>query len=121
MFFNRLYYAIKPFLRRQTQISFRRYIAKRKQRLCSDIWPIDEKAGDRSKDWKKWPGGKQFAFILTHDVESLRGLAKCVSLMEIEKIMGFRSSFNFVPEDYDVPSELRALLETSGFEVGVHG
>src|SRR4030067_2756099 len=35
--------------------------------------------------------------------------------------MGFRSSFNFVPEYYDVPSELRALLETSGFEVGVHG
>jgi hypothetical protein len=41
--------------------------------------------------------------------------------MELERELGFRSSFNFVPEgDYTTPSELRAELTEKGFEVGVH-
>jgi hypothetical protein len=35
--------------------------------------------------------------------------------------MGFRSSFNFVPERYAVDPALRAELTAAGFEVGVHG
>ena len=35
--------------------------------------------------------------------------------------MGFRSSFNFVPEgEYAVPETLRAFLSENGFEVGIH-
>lgn len=35
--------------------------------------------------------------------------------------LGFRSSFNFIPEgDHTVPPELRAWLVRNGFEVGVH-
>lgn len=35
--------------------------------------------------------------------------------------LGFRSSFNFIPEGpYDVPASLRAWLTQNGFEVGVH-
>ena len=35
--------------------------------------------------------------------------------------LGFRSSFNFVPEgEYDTPSSLRSFLADHGFEVGVH-
>lgn len=41
--------------------------------------------------------------------------------MDIEEHLGFRSSFNFVPERYDVSSKLRQYLTGSGFEVGVHG
>ena len=41
--------------------------------------------------------------------------------MQLELDLGFRSSFNFVPEgDYRVPAELREELTASGFEVGVH-
>jgi hypothetical protein len=41
--------------------------------------------------------------------------------MECEMKLGFRSSFNFVPEgDYEVPKELREELTANGFEVGVH-
>lgn len=35
--------------------------------------------------------------------------------------MGFRSSFNFVPERYRVSEELRKSLVERGFEVAVHG
>ena len=41
--------------------------------------------------------------------------------MELEMKLGYRSSFNFVPEgDYTVPKELRDTLTANGFEVGVH-
>ena len=41
--------------------------------------------------------------------------------MRLEQELGFCSSFNFIPEgDYKVPPELRAELESNGFEVGIH-
>jgi hypothetical protein len=41
--------------------------------------------------------------------------------MELELDLGFRSSFNFIPEGtYRVPPELRKELIASGFEVGIH-
>ena len=73
------------------------------------------------ENWPGWPGGKKFAFVLTHDVESRAGLGKCRSLMQLETDLGFRSSFNFVPEgSYRVPAELREELTDAGFEVGIH-
>ena len=36
-------------------------------------------------------------------------------------VMGFRSSFNFVASDYEVPAALRQHLTNRGFEVGIHG
>ena len=41
--------------------------------------------------------------------------------MSIDEAMGFRSSFNFVPERYAVSLELRRELVQRGFEVRVHG
>lgn len=40
--------------------------------------------------------------------------------MDLEKKLGFRSSFNFIPERYKVLPELRRLLARNEFEVGVH-
>jgi hypothetical protein len=69
-----------------------------------------------------WPDRKQFALVLTHDVDSARGLSRCRALMQLEMQAGFRSVFNFVPEErYLVPVDLRRELQASGFEVGVHG
>lgn len=71
--------------------------------------------------WNGWPGDKRFALVLTHDVEGISGLKRCRRLMELELELGFRSSFNFIPEGgYPVSSDLRAELTRHGFEVGVH-
>jgi glycosyltransferase involved in cell wall biosynthesis len=73
------------------------------------------------ENWSGWPAGKKFAFVLTHDVEGKTGLGKCRSLMQLELELGFRSSFNFVPEgSYRVPADLREELTAHGFEVGIH-
>ena len=67
-----------------------------------------------------WPKGHRFALVLTHDVESGVGQRLVPALADIEERMGFRSSFNFVPERYRVDHGLIASLRKRGFEVGVH-
>lgn len=68
-----------------------------------------------------WPEGKKFALVLTHDVETGKGVTRCKRLAGLEEELEFRSCFNFVAEDYAVPPELRNDLVSRGFEVGVHG
>jgi hypothetical protein len=121
MLLTRIYYAVRPLVPRWLQILFRRRIVLLKRELCKNIWPIDEKAAVPPESWSGWPEGKQFALVLTHDVDTAKGHEQCRQLMKLERDLGFRSSFNFVPERYAVSSELRHYLTGHGFEVGVHG
>lgn len=118
---RKFYYILKPYLPRILQLSIRRQFVLGKRKKYKAIWPIDENAGKSLDAWPGWPEGKKFAFILTHDVDTLKGHDKCLQLMEFEKEIGFRSSFNFVPKRYKVAPELRQRLALEGFEVGVHG
>lgn len=118
---NRLYYQVKPYLPWRLRMGLRQMIARRQRNAYRDVWPINEAAGRQPAGWPGWPEGKKFALVLTHDVEGPAGLAKCRQLMELEQKLGFRSSFNFIPEgDYAVSRELREDLTENGFEVGVH-
>lgn len=118
---RRLYYEIKPFVPRRIRWGMRRFWALRKRSATKHIWPIDETASKAPANWPGWPEKKRFALVLTHDVEGPEGLAQCRELAEVEMELGFRSSFNFVPEGtYQVPEDLRNWLTKNGFEVGVH-
>ena len=118
---NRIYYYLKPYIPWRIRIALRRWRAKRLRSSYGRCWPILEAAGKVPEKWQGWPGGKQFAFVLTHDVEGRKGLDRCIQLSELDARCGFRSAFNFVPEgDYVVTPELRGRLKTNGFEVGVH-
>jgi glycosyltransferase involved in cell wall biosynthesis len=82
---------------------------------------MDDAVGRKPVDWKGWPDGRTFAFVLTHDIEGPTGVARVKELAELEMSLGFRSSYNFIPEgSYEVPEDLRHWLEDNGFEVGVH-
>ena len=118
---NTIYYDLKPLIPRRGQIWLRRKMINLKRRIYSNTWPIDESAATPPEGWSGWPDGKRFALVLTHDVETIKGCDKCRDLIKIEQELGFRSSFNFVPERYDVSPELRRHLTSNGFEVGVHG
>lgn len=99
----------------------RRFVARLQLARCSAIWPIDLKAADTPAGWRGWPGKKQFAFVLTHDVESLRGFQRCATLMDIDENHGFRSAFYLVPEgEYSVDEACLRSMRSRGFEVGVH-
>ena len=118
---NRLFYAVKPIVPRSVQLAIRRMLVRRKRALYGHVWPIDERAGGAPKGWSGWPEKKGFALVLMHDVDTAAGLSKCLRLAEIEKRLGFRSSFNFVPERYPVSYQVIDDLKKDGFEVGVHG
>ena len=116
-----LYYLVKPAIPHDVRLRLRACIASRQRRRNASTWPINESAAQRPEWWSGWPGGKALAFVLTHDVEGRKGMERCRTLAELEMDMGFRSSFNFVPEgEYDTPSSLRSFLSDHGFEVGVH-
>src|SRR5438477_11541010 len=118
---HRIYYGLKPFVPRSIRLGIRRWFAIRKREQVRDIWPVMPASERVPDNWLGWPDGKQFALVLTHDVEDKDGLAKCRELMRLEQELGFRSSFNFIPEgNYKVPAELRDELTTNGFEVGIH-
>jgi hypothetical protein len=118
---KKLFYLVKPLIPRSFQILLRRSIIRKQRIKYKDVWPIFKSSELKPENWKGWPGNKKFAFILTHDVELQSGHDKCLKLALLEKELGFVSSFNFVPERYNVSAELRNELVKEGFEVGVHG
>ena len=118
---NRLYYGLKPYLPWRMRMGLRRILARRQRRACNAIWPINDAAARTPENWPGWPDGREFALVLTHDVEGPDGVVKCQRLAELEMELGFHSSFNFVPEgSYTAPLALRTWLTEHGFEVGVH-
>jgi hypothetical protein len=121
MLLRNIYYLFKPAIPRPLRMAFRRFHARRLRRRFSSSWPINKVAARALEGWHGWPDGKQFAFVLTHDVEGKSGLDRCRVLAEMEMRLGFRSSFNFVPEgEYTTPESLRGFLTSNGFEVGIH-
>ena len=118
---NRLYYALKPYVPAAVRLAVRRWFALRKRSRVSSEWPVKPGSEKAPPGWSGWPGGKKFALVLTHDVEGQRGLDQCRDVLALESRLGFRSSFNFIPQgEYRVPAELIDELQKSGFEVGVH-
>jgi len=118
---KKLFYILKPLIPRSLQLFLRRKLVEKKRSKHKDIWPILESSAKPPTNWQGWPKGKEFAFILTHDVESIAGHDRCKQLIRLEEELSFVSSFNFVPERYEVSAELRHYIEKKGFEVGVHG
>ena len=107
---------------RRFQLFLRKQRVKLKLKKYSNVWPILKSAAKPPDNWKGWPDNKKFALILTHDVEHEIGYNRVLKLIEIEKSLGFVSSFNFVPErDYKVEKSLLNTIAENGFEYGVHG
>ena len=118
---NRIYYSVKPFVPAALRARIRRKYAAYQRTKTAAVWPILKGSEQPPIAWPGWPAGKQFAFVLTHDVETTIGLERCRQLMALEQEAGFRSSYNFVPEgEYKVSEQLRTDLKSNGFEVGVH-
>ncbi len=109
---HRFYYLFKPYLPWEVRMTLRRALARRQRQGARDVWPIDPSAGKTPVNWPGWPDGKRFSFVITHDVESQEGLAKCRQLMEVDREMGFKSVFNFIPEGpYRISKRVREDLE----------
>lgn len=134
---RRLYYDLKPFLPRWLTRSLRRLLQSKHTRGFELGWPIEERfprfqfdvlknvlelSGQPSIRFRSlWPTGKRFSLVLTHDVETDKGQKFVRRVADLEENLGFRSSFNFIPEAYRVDIGLLNELRQRGFEVGIHG
>ena len=104
------------------QLILRRIIVSHKRKKYADVWPIDPKTVAPPKGWQGWPAGKKIAIVISHDVDTKKGYGQIERLMQLEERIGFRSSFNLVPERYGkVSTDLIKKIQAKGFEVGVHG
>jgi hypothetical protein len=119
---NKIFYGIKPLVPRAAQLFIRRRIAKSKRSKFAHLWPIDPNAGAPPAGWRGWPEGKQFALVLSHDVDTEKGYRDVLKLADVEERLGFRSQFNFVPERYGtIDMSLLGELKRRGFGISVHG
>ncbi|MCP3930150.1 MAG: hypothetical protein GY705_13745 [Bacteroidetes bacterium] len=118
---KRIFYNLRPWIPRRLQIELRRIVVNYQRQKFSHVWPIDPSAGKPPKNWSGWPEKKKFALVLSHDVDTQIGHDNCRHLMNLEIEMGFRSSFNFVPERYTVSRKLRNEIVDKGFGICVHG
>ena len=67
-----------------------------------------------------WPNGASSAAILTHDVETVKGLDFCPRLMDIDESFGFRSAFQIIPEErYPVTKAFLQEVRDRGHEINV--
>ena len=79
------YYYLKPFMPLQLNLALRRKYLRYQLGRYSDVWPINPEVGNPPPEWQGWPDGKQFALVLTHDIEGGAGQKKCYPLIELEK------------------------------------
>jgi peptidoglycan/xylan/chitin deacetylase (PgdA/CDA1 family) len=119
------------------QLALRRRFLRVQERTAFPGWPqetalhdleahvlgLAERAAGGPLPWiAPWPGGRQWAVVLTHDVEHAAGLDRIDAVRAVEERTGLRSAWYFVPErDYTVTPERIDSLEHDGHEVALHG
>jgi hypothetical protein len=130
------YYRVRPLLPRPAQIRLRRLIVPLQAHARFPRWPIETALHDlydqlfrlvamvarEPVPWlSPWPRGREWALVLTHDVESANGCRAIHVLRDIETKLDLRSSWNFVPDRYPLDVSVVDDLRARGFEIGVHG
>ena len=118
--FIKNYYVCKKYIPRSAQLAMRRARAEYINKLRSYDWLCSNEYEFNFKH-SVWKDGKKFCLVLTHDVDTWKGLSRCDDVMNLEKDLGFRSSFSIVPERYEVDRGVVDRIHGNGFEVCVHG
>ncbi len=132
----RCYYLTRPALPRRLQVKLRQGFTSVQARTSFPAWPIEDSLHDLYR-WllaliaefagrpvpflDLWPGGRSWALVLTHDVETDVGYGDIDLLRGAERELGYRSSWNFVAQRYEVQADTVRALQDEGCEVGVHG
>ncbi len=125
---TKLYYFARPFIPLKVR-QFLQHAAR--PRAVAEDWFVDTELldeyargiaiGQRKRVINFWPDGKQWAIVLTHDVETEVGFKNIDAVVRIEEQYGFRSSWNLVAKKYPIDQGYVEDLKTRGFEVGIHG
>lgn len=129
---SRKYQTYYRFLRPILPIVLRQTLQRRRKVDTQDEWflPTDfmrsmteslESADLELTTIHPWPSGAEFAFVLTHDVETSVGMRHIARIADFEEGLGLRSSWNLIPYKYKIDMGLVKDLQARGFEIGIHG
>ena len=133
---RRVYYLARPVVPRSAQIWARRRFARIQERAEFPRWPtetamhelvdftfriVSRIAGAPLPRLAAWPEGRTWALVLTHDVETAAGYAAVEPVLSLERRLGLRSAWFYVPRRYDIDIADLRRLTAEGLEVGVHG
>jgi hypothetical protein len=131
------YYLLRPLLSVSVRKHLQRWHLRGWDRLPLPHWPVDRtvdqifertmllslKAQSASQIpfvWF-WPEGATSCAIMTHDVETEKGVRLCAYLMDVEDRFGIKASFQIIPEQrYEVTNDFLNSVRDRGFEVLVH-
>jgi hypothetical protein len=131
-----LYYLLRPLMPVSVRKHFQKFYFSGWDSVPFPSWPVDRTVETileqllvlsiKSRKVQRvpiiwfWPEGARSCTILTHDVETSRGVEFCPQLMDLNDSFGIKSSFQVVPEDrYPVPRSFLENIRARGFEVNV--
>lgn len=130
------YYAVRPLL----GVGFRKHLQRLRlrdwRRIAFPSWPVDTSVDDLLEQglyeemqrrqvrelpfvWY-WPEGAPGALVMTHDVESAAGAARCDAIMDLDDARGIKASFQIVPETHVDRGGLLERIRRRGFGLNVH-
>jgi hypothetical protein len=132
-----LYYRLRGRFSDNARMLFQRLYFRRWQRIAFPAWPVDTSADclmrealadamrlrgvDRLPFIWFWPDGAEACVIMTHDVETEKGLRFCPVLMQMDDEHAIKSSFQVVPEErYLLTESVLQEIRDRGFEINVH-
>ena len=131
-----LYYTLRPLTTLEIRRRVQQFHARRARNIAFPKWPIDTtvenlcqsvlravlatRAIERLPFIWFWPRGQSGCVMMTHDVETRRGLDSCENLLKLNDSFGIRAAFQLVPEGrYEIPQSLLASIRAHGSEVGI--
>jgi hypothetical protein len=133
----RAYYLVRPLLSVPVRKHLQRWHFRGWERLAFPHWPVDTtvdqifeqtmllllKAQSISQIpfvWF-WPEGATSCAIMTHDVETGKGVRSSPYLMDMEDAFDIKASFQIIPEHrYEVTDDFLNSVRERGFEIVVH-
>ncbi|MGH7932333.1 MAG: hypothetical protein ACREQN_04100 [Candidatus Binataceae bacterium] len=131
------YYRVKNLIPRRLRHHLNAVAIRARHRQKFPNWPCESALMEYWRDWMRqgvetlglsdgwhlafWPGGRNCAIVLTHDVDSPLGFNRMEAMAEVEEKHGFRSAWNLPLAQYPIDWELVARMRARGFEFGAHG
>jgi hypothetical protein len=133
----RTYYRLKHFIPDRVRFRLNSMAVRTRHRRSFPAWPCESALMDLWREWLQqalhqvgaedgwhigfWPAGHRCCVVLTHDVESTRGLELIDAVADLEEKYGFYSAWNLPLNQYPIDWQRVARLRARGFEFGAHG
>lgn len=131
-----IYYFLRPLLHVGIRKHLQKFHLNGWRKLPFPAWPVDRTVDNvfeqllllslRATGANRipfiwfWPDGATSCAIMTHDVETTRGIKFSSTLMDIDDSFGITASFQVVPERrYEVTPTYLETITRRGFDLGV--